>query len=215
MNKEGFSRAPKETSSDDWETPPEVVKALESFLDVEFTLDACGTEKNKKAPKVFTKETNGLLQSWKEELVFVNPPYSHVKEWSMKCSFEHDEAVLHNRRCLIALLIPARTETKYFHDYCYHAQYFLLCKGRINFLVDGKPFYYKEVVDKKTGLKVIDPKTGKPLLKKVMSVSNFPSIVVLWVNNIGIHFDRELVSFDYKKYVKSNDKKIYKQIKII
>jgi len=61
----------------DWETPWWVVRGVEICFDVRFTLDAAGTEANKKAPKVITKEQDALsAKIWgKDEVVWLNPPY--------------------------------------------------------------------------------------------------------------------------------------------
>lgn len=55
----------------EWETPSEVFQPLDA--EFRFTLDPCATEQNAKCLRFFTERTNGLLQSWGGERVFMNP----------------------------------------------------------------------------------------------------------------------------------------------
>ena len=72
---------------DDWETPQEFFNKLNQEFN--FSLDPCANDKNHKCEKFFTKEQNGLVQSWNNEIVFCNPPYGkEIKEWVKKCYIE-------------------------------------------------------------------------------------------------------------------------------
>lgn len=121
MNKVLFS-----SKSDEWSTPQNLFDKL--FRLFNFTLDPCATYENHKLPKYYTIEDDGLIQNWDNEVVFCNPPYSQISRWVDKC-FESYE------KCpLICLLIPSRTDTKYFQKmlksrYC--NIYFL--PGRLKF----------------------------------------------------------------------------------
>lgn len=69
--------------------------------------------------------------------VFCNPPYgSNIKHWVKKC---HDEA---QKGTLVVMLIPARTDTSYFHDYIYHKAEIRFIRGRLKFgnADQGAPF---------------------------------------------------------------------------
>lgn len=80
--------------------------------------------------KYFTKEQNGLLQDWTGETVFCNPPYGRKEtgEWVKKCAEESSHCNT------VVMLIPARTDTKWFHKYIYHkAKEIRFIKGRIKF----------------------------------------------------------------------------------
>jgi len=59
--------------------------------------------------------------------VFCNPPYSKIKDWVKKC---YDEAAT---GATVVLLIPARTDTRYFHDYIYKQHEIRFIKGRLKF----------------------------------------------------------------------------------
>lgn len=91
-----------------------------------FTLDPCATEENHKCDRYFTKEQDWLKQSRDNEIVFCNPPYwkeikNRVKKW------------YESRGGEIVMLLPARTDTKRFHDYIYHKSEIRFIKGRLKF----------------------------------------------------------------------------------
>lgn len=93
----------------DWTTPQDFYNKLNDEFN--FTLDPCSTKENAKCNKFYTIEDNWLKQDWSWETVFCNPPYGReISNWVKKCSEEKTK---------IVLLIPARTDTKYFHDYIY------------------------------------------------------------------------------------------------
>lgn len=110
--------------SDEWATPQNLFDELNK--EFAFTLDPCATKENAKCEKFYTIQEDGLSKSWKGETVFCNPPYSQIKEWVKKC---YNEAW----KCRIVLLIPARTDTRYFHDYIYHKSEIRFIKGRLKF----------------------------------------------------------------------------------
>ena len=111
--------------SDEWATPQNLFDKLNEEFG--FTLDPCATKENTKCEKYFTQQEDGLYQSWCNEVVFCNPPYSQIKEWVKKCYDEAGSAIK------IVLLIPARTDTRYFHDYIYHKSEIRFIKGRLKF----------------------------------------------------------------------------------
>jgi len=79
-----------------------------------FTLDPAATAENTKCKRFFTEEMDGLSQSWAGERVFCNPPYGRgLGAWVEKACEETGEL-----GCKLAvLLIPARPDTRYWHDY--------------------------------------------------------------------------------------------------
>lgn len=121
MNKGLFT-----SNSAEWETPQDLFDALNA--EFHFTLDPCSTDENAKCSKHYTKEQDGLKQDWTGETVFCNPPYGReLPKWIRKC-YQHfiggGTAVL---------LIPARTDTKVFHEYIYHKAEVRFLKGRLHF----------------------------------------------------------------------------------
>lgn len=94
----------------DWGTPQTLFDKLNA--EFRFTLDPCASDDNHKCANYFTEQENGLLQDWGRERVFCNPPYGRsIGNWVKKCAEHADLAVM---------LIPARTDTKWFHEYIYN-----------------------------------------------------------------------------------------------
>jgi len=116
------------SKSDEWATPQEFYDKLDRTH--HFTLDPCASHENHKCDKYFTMEDDGLEQSWAGETVFVNPPYSDIKAWVAKSYYEVRNQMFPTK---VVLLIPARTDTKYFHEYCMRAKEILFVKGRLKF----------------------------------------------------------------------------------
>jgi site-specific DNA-methyltransferase (adenine-specific) len=102
-----------------------------------FTLDPCSTAENHKCDKYYTKADDGLSKDWSGEIVFCNPPYGReLPKWVKKC---HEESA---RGATCVMLIPARTDTSYFHDYIYGKHEVRFIRGRLHFneSKQGAPF---------------------------------------------------------------------------
>lgn len=113
------------SNKDDWETPQKLFDELDAVY--HFTLDPCSTHENAKCEKHYTSQEDGLAKSWAGETVFCNPPYGReIGQWVRKCSEESEHA-------RVVMLIPARTDTAYFHDYIYHKARVEFLRGRLKF----------------------------------------------------------------------------------
>ena len=121
MNESLFSSA-----SVEWATPWELFRQLDA--EFHFDLDPCSTHENAKCADHFTKAEDSLLQDWGGKRVFCNPPYGReLPKWIRKA---HDEV---QKGALVVMLIPARTDTRAFHDYIYHQAEIRFIRGRIKF----------------------------------------------------------------------------------
>jgi phage N-6-adenine-methyltransferase len=124
-----MNRALLSSKNNNWCTPKKFFDELDSEFHV--VLDVAANEKSAKCKDFFTPEQDGLLQSWKRSdgAVFCNPPYGReIGKW-VKKSWE--ESQLSNTT--IVLLIPARTDTKYFHDYIWKRAEIRFIRGRLKF----------------------------------------------------------------------------------
>ena len=111
-----------------FETPNAFVKYVEESLGVKFTLDAAADEHNTKAPAFINEEMDALKTDWRG-VVWCNPPYG-----SMITPFLKRAVEMMNRCELIAVLIPARMDTKYMHEIAIpNASEIYFIKGRLNF----------------------------------------------------------------------------------
>lgn len=118
----------------DWCTPQDFFDKLDT--EFRFVLDVAATENSAKCANFFTPETDGLNQSWSCcGAVFCNPPYGReLKKWVRKAYTEAQSGQT------IVLLIPARTDTAFFHDYIYGKAEIRFVRGRLTFTdVDGNP----------------------------------------------------------------------------
>lgn len=100
------------SKSDEWATPPEIFNPLHEEFG--FTVDVCASPENAKCPVYFTKAEDGLLVPWggPGARAWCNPPYTKGQARPFV------EKALHLRRdnTTTVLLLPARTDTKLFHD---------------------------------------------------------------------------------------------------
>jgi phage N-6-adenine-methyltransferase len=125
------------SNTPEWATPRAFFDALDA--EFHFTLDPCATPENAKCARYFTREQDGLAQDWGGQKVFCNPPYGRaIKDWVRKCWEESRKP-----DTLCVMLIPARTDTAYFHDYIYKkAREIRFIRGRLHFNESkvGAPF---------------------------------------------------------------------------
>lgn len=115
-----------DSSSCEWETPQDLFDRLND--EFHFTLDVCSTDENAKCRKHYTKEQDGLKQDWTGETVWCNPPYGRgVGAWCQKC-YEHFIS-----GGTAVMLIPARTDTRWFHQWVYGKAELRFIEGRVKF----------------------------------------------------------------------------------
>ena len=108
------------STTEEWSTPQDLFDRLDS--EFHFTLDPCSTDENAKCQKHYTKADDGLSKDWTGEVVWCNPPYGRrMTAWILKC-YQHKLG-----GGVAVMLIPARTDTKAFHEY-------ILGKGEIRFI---------------------------------------------------------------------------------
>ncbi len=143
------------SKSSEWETPQKLYNMLNSMFN--FTLDPCASPENSKCRKYFTKEEDGLNNTWKGHTVFMNPPYGRdIKKW-IKKAYEESRAY----DTTVVCLIPARTDTKYWHEYCMKAEKIYFVKGRLKFgdSANSAPFPSAVVVFRRDRwFKIYNPK---------------------------------------------------------
>ena len=131
INKALFS-----SNSEEWSTPQELFDELNK--EFHFTLDAAANKENAKCKRYFDKEKNGLAQSWGGEAVWCNPPYGRqIGEWMKKALEETKQS-----GTVAVMLVPARTDTSWFHSFVYHRAELRFLRGRLRFgnADNGAPF---------------------------------------------------------------------------
>lgn len=112
------------SKTDLWATPQAFFDKLNEQY--KFTLDPCSTKENAKCPKFYTLEDDWLKQSRDNEIVFMNPPYGReIGKRVAKAS--------QARGGVVVCLLPARTDTRRFHEYIYWKAKIEFIKGRLKF----------------------------------------------------------------------------------
>ena len=121
MNKEVMFSS----QTDLWETPQDLFDKVNAEFG--FTLDVCALPENAKCEKFYSPAEDGLSQSW-TGVCWCNPPYGRqIGKWVRKAFFSSVEGAT------VVMLLPARTDTKWFHDYILHRAEVRFLKGRLKF----------------------------------------------------------------------------------
>ena len=113
-----------------WSTPQYLFDEYDEQF--HFELDVCADEWNAKCKKYYTIDDDGLNKPWCSSN-WMNPPFGReTGKWVKKA---HLEAQLGK---VTVGLLPAYTETNWFHDYCLkHYRRFI--RGRVHFTdINGK-----------------------------------------------------------------------------
>lgn len=94
-----------------WATPQHFYDLLD--MEFHFSLDVCALPENAKCRAYYTPEIDGLSQPWYGRC-WCNPPYGRqVGRWVKKAAESAAEGAT------VVMLLPARTDTAWFHDYIY------------------------------------------------------------------------------------------------
>ena len=111
--------------TDEWATPLDFWTKLDN--EIHFDLDVCASITNAKCKKFYTKEQDGLSQPWTGR-VWCNPPYGKkLPAWAKACA-EYGRG-----GGIVVLLVPARTDTRWWRDYCMTASEIRFVPGRLKF----------------------------------------------------------------------------------
>lgn len=134
----------------EWETPQDLFDELEEQF--HFTLDVCATHENTKVTdQYFTKLEDGLKQDWGGNICWMNPPYGRgIDKWIKKAYYASQKP-----GTAVVCLLPARTDTKWFHRHCAKGTIWFL-EGRLKFggSKNSAPFPSMIVIFPKTSLEV-------------------------------------------------------------
>lgn len=117
----------------DWETPQSLFDELDR--EFHFTLDAASSDVNAKCAKHYTIDDSAFTHEWGGNTVFCNPPYGRqIGEWVRKCSMEASR-----ENTTVVMLLPARTDTRWFQQFILNRAEVRFLKGRLRFASNGIP----------------------------------------------------------------------------
>lgn len=113
----------------DWATPWRLVELLKK--EFRFGLDVCATPETAIVPQFFRAEDDALAQCWDTydgSAIWMNPPYGRsIGKWVEKAFREASRG-----SGTVVCLLPARTDTQWWHGYCMRGEIRFL-RGRLNF----------------------------------------------------------------------------------
>jgi phage N-6-adenine-methyltransferase len=111
--------------TDLWATPWDFFRQLDREFG--FDLDVCAVAANAKCPRYFTPEADGLRQEWRG-VCWMNPPYGReIGRWVTKALDASLEGAA------VVALVPARTDTAWWHAAVMAAAEVRLVRGRLRF----------------------------------------------------------------------------------
>ena len=116
----------------DWETPPDLFAVLDA--EFHFTLDVAANPANAKCAVWFGPGSpvgveDALTAEW-SGVVWINPPYG--REIGRFVAKAHSEA--RAGHCTVVALIPARTDTEWWHEHVMRAGEIRFLRGRLQFV---------------------------------------------------------------------------------
>lgn len=120
--------------SDNRFTSPSFIAAIEhAFGGIDF--DPCWHPASAVRPQAWLdvrRGDDGLRDDWSGRLAFVNPPWSNQKKWIERA---HDQRSS-GKVGTIVCLVPAKTDTRFFHE--------VLSKVADVYFIEGRPRFFKE-----------------------------------------------------------------------
>jgi len=126
-----------ESNRDDWETPQELFEALDGEFG--FTHDAAANAQNAKVDIFYGPGSplaeDALAIDW-EGRVWCNPPYGRLVDALIA---KAKAGILEHRVETAVFLLPARTDTKWFHSLLGFGAEIRFLKGRLKFELNGQP----------------------------------------------------------------------------
>jgi len=115
-----------------WATPQDLFDRLNAIHG--FTLDVCALPENAKCAKFYTPDMDGLAQDWKNNICWMNPPYGReIGKW-VKKAYDATFMGWQHGGAKVVCLLPARTDTKWWHDYVIPHGKIEFLRGRLKFV---------------------------------------------------------------------------------
>lgn len=136
MNKVHFS-----SNSPEWETPQLLFEEYNYIYN--FTLDAAASKENAKCEYFLSKDTDALEADWNIAggNVWLNPPYGRIiSKFIFKAYRESLQGIK------VVCLLPARTDTMWFHDYCLKYGKITFLRGRLHFSNNKSPAPFPSMI---------------------------------------------------------------------
>ncbi len=115
------------SKTDLWATPQDFFDKLNE--EFQFDLDVCALPENAKCERYFTPEADGLMQPWTGN-VWCNPPYGRDIGLWVSRGYTSTKLGYAN---VVVMLLPVRSDTRWFHDFVLGKAEVRFVKGRLKF----------------------------------------------------------------------------------
>lgn len=126
------------SKSVEWSTPQKFFDKYDAKYG--FTLDVCANSENAKCLIYFGIKVNGLNQKWGKNICWMNPPYGlTIIQWMRKAYVSSLQGAI------VVCLVPARTDTKWWHCYAMKGQIEFI-RGRLKFGNHSSPALFPSAV---------------------------------------------------------------------
>jgi phage N-6-adenine-methyltransferase len=111
--------------SDEWETPAKLFADLNA--EFHFSTDVAALPHNAKCDDFYSPGQDGLIQMW-SGVCWMNPPYGLVLNRWVKKAYESSR-----EGAVVVCLLPARTDTRWWHEFILPYAEVRFIKGRVKF----------------------------------------------------------------------------------
>ena len=112
--------------SDHWATPKDI---YDKFMQLGY-YDPCP----------LNSETNNLNTLYEHDKMYINPPYSDIDSW-IDFGLKH----FNHKTNVVVYLVPARTDTKWFHKALEKNAKVFFIKGRLHFNGGGQHHFRQSI----------------------------------------------------------------------
>lgn len=129
-------------NKNDWRTPIDLFLSLNQ--EFHFTVDLCADKDNALCEKFYSEENNGLEADLTGEIVYCNPPYKRGMQTAFIKKYYESSMAGEGTTCV--MLLPARTDTKAFHEYIYGKAEIRFIKGRLKFSNADNPAPFPSMI---------------------------------------------------------------------
>lgn len=132
------------SAKQDWETPQGLFDRLDN--EFHFGVDVCANKTNAKVPQRYydlSRGQDGLQLPWSPSPAWCNPPYGReVGQWVAKAAEERSQGRIS------VLLLPARTDTKWFHSLIWRlpGREIRFLRGRVRFVRAPHPAPFPSMI---------------------------------------------------------------------
>ena len=125
------------SGKDDWETPDDLFNDLDAIY--RFTIDAAANQRNHKVDRWYgpggeVEDALSVMWPRDEGNIWLNPPYSRgLQAQFVKKAYDAVRPAFSPKSARVVCLLPARTDTRLFHEIIFPYGEITFLRGRLKF----------------------------------------------------------------------------------